>query len=68
MTDRLTVQDCRDAGYCVTGLRAACERHNQNFRQLFKEGLPLENLENIDDLSVKRAVGIARRRIERHGR
>ena len=67
MTDKLTIQDCRDAGFCISGVREACKRHNQDFRRLVKYGLPLEDLQHLDDLPVKRAISVAKARIEKNG-
>lgn len=62
MRDRVTIQDCRDAGFCVSGIRAVCETHGLDFRALVRAGLPLEPLKDIDDLTVKRVVRIAEER------
>jgi len=69
MTDKLTIQDCRDAGFCIhPGVKKACETYNINFRLLVKVGIPLSEVENLPDANVMRAVGIARKRIERDGK
>lgn len=68
MTDRLTIQDCRAAGFCINpGVKTACKIHDIDFRQLVRVGVPLTAVENINDLSVKRAVAIAKKRIENNG-
>jgi hypothetical protein len=68
MSGRLTIQDCRDAGFCINpGVKAACKLHGIDFRQLVKEGVPLEQVENLNDINVQRAVGIAKNRIEKNG-
>jgi len=68
VTRLLTIQDCRDAGFCINpGVKEACKLHGVDFRQLVREGVPLESVENIDDVSVQRAVSIAKARIEKNG-
>lgn len=68
MTEKLTIQDCRDAGFCINpGVKDACKLHGVDFRKLVQQGVPLTEVENINDLSVRRAVAIARRRIEKNG-
>lgn len=68
MTRKLTIQDCRDAGFCISpGVKEACAAHGINFRQLVREGVPLEQVENIEEISVQRAVAIANKRIDSHG-
>ena len=68
MSRKLTIQDCRDAGFCINpGVKAACKTHGVDFRQLVREGVPLEQVENINDVSVQRAVQIAITRSEKNG-
>ena len=68
MTRKLTIQDCRDAGFCIhPGVKEACRKYNIDFRKLVKEGIPLEQVENLPDANVKRAVGIAEKRIKKNG-
>lgn len=67
MTDRLTINDCREAGYCVSGVRRACESFGVDFRTLVKEGVPLSKLESIEDANLQRAIAVARKRIETDG-
>jgi hypothetical protein len=69
MSRKLTIQDCRDAGFCISpGVKEACREHGVDFRQLIRSGVPLEQVEHIDDISVQRAVAIAIRRSENDGR
>ena len=68
MSRKLTIQDCRDAGFCINpGVKDACKLHGVDFRQLVREGVPLEQVENINDVSVQRAVQIAITRSEKNG-
>lgn len=63
MTDKMTIQDCRDVGFCVIGVKRACEIHGQDFKTLVREGLPLADMDKLDDINVKRAADKARERI-----
>lgn len=63
MTGRLTIHDCRDVGFCVKGVKRACDLHGQDFKKLVREGLPLEEMDKLDDISVRRACDRARERI-----
>ena len=63
MKDRMTIQDCRDVGFCIRGVKRACEVHGQDFRLLVKEGLPLEEMDKLDDINVRRATARSRERI-----
>jgi hypothetical protein len=68
MTGKLTINDCRAAGFCINpGVKTACKTHGVDFRQLIREGVPLEQVENIQDISVQRAVEIAKKRISEDG-
>lgn len=67
MVDRLTIQDCRDVGFCINpGVKSACATHGIDFRQFVKEGIPLSELEHLDDINVRRAVARAKERIEKN--
>lgn len=69
MTDKLTIQDCRDAGFCIhPGVKKACETYGINFRLLVKAGIPLAEVESLPDANVVRAVSIAKKRIARDGK
>lgn len=68
MTDKLTVQDCRDVGFCIfPGVKAACAKHDIDFRSFVKHGVPLTELADLNDANVKRAVERARERIASGG-
>lgn len=67
MTGRMTIQDCRDVGFCIAGVKRACVVHNQDFRLLVKEGLPLDEMDKLDDINVRRATARARERIAENG-
>lgn len=45
---------------CAPSIRAWCERHDIDLRQLAEEGLPIEQGEAIDDAFAQRVVAIAK--------
>lgn len=63
MTDVLTINDCRKVGFCVKGVRRACVVHGFDFKVMVRSGLPLEQMDLLDDINVKRACDKARERI-----
>lgn len=62
-TDRVTITDIRSAGYCAPGLRRQCKALGLDIRRLVNDGIPIEELEMIDDVTVQRCVAEAKRRI-----
>lgn len=70
MTIMVTMRHARGARLdgkpvtCAPGIRAWCERHGVDLRQLAHEGLPIEQVEAIDDAFAKRAVALARAEAE----
>jgi len=63
VTDKLTIQDCRSVGFCVSGVKRACTVHGQDFKTLVRHGLPLADMDKLDDVNVRRACDKARERI-----
>lgn len=64
MTVRLKMVDLRSEGHCASGIRAFFKLHGINLRQLVSEGIPIEELENIDDINMRNAIAEATRRTE----
>ena len=62
MTNRLTVQDCRDCGYCVKGIREHCSLLGVDFRRMVREGIPLTEIEGLDDAIAQKCIARARER------
>lgn len=62
-TQKVTIHDCRKAGFCVSGVKTACNSLGLDFKTLVREGLPLEEIELIEDVNVQRAVQVAKERI-----
>ncbi len=67
MTDKITIGDCRAAGYCVKGVRNHCDLLGLDFRKLVKEGLLISDVEHINDSAVQRSLEKARERISKRG-
>lgn len=49
---------------CAPGIRAWCEVHGVDLRQLAHEGLSVEQVEAIDDAFAQRAAALARAEAE----
>lgn len=63
---RVTVADVRAAGYCINyGARAFCQRHGLDFRRFVREGLPVCELETINDAQLARVIEVAHGRQEK---
>jgi len=64
MIDMLTVNDCRKAGYCASGIRRRCRELNLDDRKFFLEGgLPIDELRHFDDVAIQRSIAEAEKRI-----
>ena len=63
---RVTLQHARAAKLagagvtCAPGIRTWCQRHGVDLHQLAGEGLPVEQVEAIDDAYAQRAAALAR--------
>jgi hypothetical protein len=60
MSDRVTITHVREAGYCLTGARRHCAALGLDFRRLVRDGLPICEVEGIDDALVQEIVNRAR--------
>lgn len=66
MTIKVTIAHARRAQIagtgvlCAPGIRAWFERHGLDLRTFLREGLPVEQLEALDDAFAQRAAAIAR--------
>lgn len=63
MTDVMTIGDCRNAGYCVGGARLRCDELGLDFKKFMREGLPISDMEKIEDVAIIRSLVVARARI-----
>lgn len=64
---RVTITDVRAAGFCLSGARRHCADLGLDFRALVREGLPVADLEQIDDALVRGCLDAARERESRDG-
>jgi hypothetical protein len=53
LPDRVYIEDTRRFSYCVDGIKYILSRHGLSMHQLIKEGIPLEQLEDVDDDHVQ---------------
>ena len=61
MTDRVTIDHVRRAGFCVRGARRFADSHGFDFRKLLEEGIEVSEAEKIDDEMVRRVLAVRRR-------
>lgn len=73
MSLRVTMRHARAARLdgkpvtCAPGIRGWCDRHGVDLHQLASEGLPIEQVEAIDDAFAQRAAALARNEAKDHG-
>lgn len=53
---RITVQHCRELGYCLRGVRQFCDQGGIDFRDFVKNGFPLEKAREMNDGRVNRLI------------
>jgi hypothetical protein len=51
-TKRITVQEFRAAGYCVTGQKEMCKLVGWDFRDLVRNGLSVEDAQKIPGIEA----------------
>lgn len=56
MTAKVTIHDCKKAGYCRKGVRLHCELLGIDFKQLVRVGINIEELEHIEDAAVQKII------------
>lgn len=69
MADKLTINDLRSAGFCVTGIKDHYEKMglDQTFKEFVRNGLDLEAAREIDDEHVRRGIAKAEERLAKIG-
>lgn len=60
MTDRVTMTDIRNAGFCASGLKEFCDKYDINLRTLVKEGVPVSEVEHIEDANLQHVLEVKR--------
>lgn len=56
----VTMRHVRQVRGCAMGTLAFLRRHGLDYRRFFREGLPVEQLEAIDDAMARRVAEAAR--------
>ena len=62
MSDRVTLRDLRNLKYCMAGSRIFCKLHGISVDRLIREGIPISEVEHIDDAMLKKIIEHARNR------
>lgn len=58
--------DVRAAGYCLNyGAREFCRRYGLDFRRFVREGIPVDELQSINDAQLARVIEVAHGRQEK---
>lgn len=60
---RVYARDALKAGFCRGGIKLKCELHGIDFQAFRKTGLPIEEVEAVDDVQLARTVEAAKARI-----
>jgi len=68
MTDVVTIHHCRKSGFCVDGVRRHCTLLGIDFRRLVKAGIPIPEIEHLEDAIVQRCIATARAEESEDGR
>ena len=65
---RVTIQDLRDARYCLAGVRPWFRRHGLDWQSFLASGIDADRLRATGDALVEPVIGIAEIREGRDGR
>lgn len=60
----VTHADMMACNYCNRGARAFCLRHGINWQLFIKQGIPISEVEHIDDAMLKRVIEYALNRVQ----
>lgn len=63
--DRITIDDCRRAGHCVVGVKQWVKDMGIDFRELMKNGIPIEIVEQKNDGYGNQVVAATKARIKK---
>lgn len=69
MAGKLTINDLRAVGFCVTGIKDHYEKMglDQPFKEFVRNGLELDAAREIDDEHVRRGIAKAEERLAKNG-
>ena len=59
---RVTIQDLRDARYCLTGVRPWFRRHGLNWQHFLDHGIDADGLRATNDALVEPVIRVAEMR------
>lgn len=62
MTEKVTLKDCVNAGYCVPHVRRVCGERGIDFRQLCRDGVAIADIPQPHDAIVDRCIKAMRAR------
>lgn len=65
---RVTIQDLRDARYCLAGVRPWFRRHGLDWQDFLAHGIEADRLRTTGDALVEPVIRIAEMREGRDGR
>ena len=65
---RVTIQDLRDARYCLAGVRPWFRRHGFDWQDFLVHGIQVDRLRATGDALVDPVIRIAEMRERMHGR
>ena len=65
---RVTIQDLRDARYCLAGVRPWFRRHGLDWQDFLARGIEVDRLRATGDALVEPVIRIAEMREGRDGR
>lgn len=61
--DLVTIHDARAAGYCAKGVRRRCRELGIDMRRLVRHGIPVAELEALNDDACRRSIEQMRKRV-----
>lgn len=64
MTVVVTHADMMACNYCNRGARAFCARHEINWQVFIQQGIPVSDVEHIDDAMLKNVIQYALNRAQ----
>jgi len=56
---RVHVRHIRAAGFCAPGLKEICDIYGIDIRKLVREGIPVDEIEHIEDANVRKVIDAA---------
>jgi hypothetical protein len=60
MNEIVTIKHVRAAGMCASGARNFCKLYGFNWSEFIKNGVPIAEIEHIDNALIKQVIEVAR--------